>query len=127
MRTIKFRGKRIDKGIWVYGGFTLDAADMPRITVKTSDETGLEFPKVIPETVGQFTERHDENGKEIYEKDILSFEGRKYIVKWHGEFGRFAALDMKHDEKDFVQLGVKMWDETEVIGNIHDNPELLNI
>jgi len=93
---------------------------------------------VDPETVGQFTELHDTSGKEIYEGDIVSFSifdhngsDKRYkgVVRW----GR-AMFEIWHDiESEYYGSDggfVLAWahfqdDEFEVIGNIHDNPELL--
>ena len=121
MRTIKFRGKREDDGEWVYGGYAkydeLVYITSPKVE---SDNNVSWFIEVIPETVGQFTGLYDKNGVEIYEGDIVigenylfpCYDNRKMTIYWDNRVGGF---DMCIFNKD----------EIEVIGNVHDNKELL--
>lgn len=119
MRTIKFRGKRVDNGKWVYGYLHLPFGNENiMIQVSNTDSYG-----VIPESVGQFTDLTDKNGKEIYEGDIVDFNNRiQGISKVVFENGGFMA-DAKNYETAFTY---RVANHARVIGNIHDNPELLN-
>lgn len=85
----------------------------------------IAFVEVQPETVGQFTEKLDSEGNEVYNGDILEdvFEGipDRFVVKWYG-FG-FVVFDVKNDRyagsPNYMQGNLK------IIGNIHENPELI--
>lgn len=128
-RTIKFRGKRIDNGEWVYGYL----ADEDYIN--DIDSIDLSSIEVDRDTVGQFTGLFDKNGKEIYEGDIISVNG-KYpkLVKYINDYACFCLaniedLDEEMDTGYWHQVSPGWWNsskrEIQVIGNIYDNPELI--
>ena len=103
-RIIKFRGKRIENGEWVYG--------------------------YLADEVGQFSLFYDKNGKEIYEDDILKFyhNNKEFVcvVGWNNKVGAWC-IRLKYE----AILGIRPLGEwlcdylMEKNGNIHDNPELL--
>ena len=113
-RTIKFRGKRIDNGQWVYGDLVQCDHDILILPINT----GWTHHKVIPETVGQFTGLLDKNGREIYEGDIIE---SKYSNPAPVEFldGQFCA-----NYNGYCALIPS--EAYVVIGNVHDTPELFN-
>ena len=133
MREILFRGKRIDNGEWVYGyyiryGWTHQEKDYV-VPLYASD---LYAKEVIPETVGQYTGLTDKNGKKIFEGDIIvckqeiagnfidSCVAIGFVEMKHSAFGLHRKQGYYRPFKDWLEDY-----EYEVIGNIHDNPELL--
>lgn len=141
MREILFRGKRVDNGEWMEGDL-IQSRDKTYIHPKANSfrvsETGLSklivLREVYPETVGEYTGLTDKNGKKIFEGDILQDKfGQIKIVDYCNEWGAFRACFVKalNDEGKIVAtvggasfVGT-IWRKYEVIGNIHDNPELL--
>ena len=115
MREILFRGKT-EKGDWAYGYVQINSNEMALI-YPMDDFIGI---KVIPETVGQFTGLTDKNGKKIFEGDIVRVDADGDILAiMYCERGYFCADNNAWWE--FIdELG-----NFEIIGNIHDNKELL--
>lgn len=142
MREISFRGKRLDNNEWEYGylcryGF----AGKEKYYIIPYYASDLYAFEVDSETVGQFTGLTDKNGKKIFEGDIL-----KIAVLTNG-IGTYFFPPLDYPVKVVVKwsLCAWMWEtickdkyyinfpeawchyECEVIGNIHDNPELLEV
>lgn len=127
MRTIKFRGKRLDNGEWVYGYL----ADKDYINdIDTVDLSSIE---VSMDTIGEYAGLDDKNGKEIYEGDIVKtplldpifhdvisdvFDYAP-ICFYHGAF---VVAYYEGEHKIYLE---DLYDKVEVVGNIHNNPELL--
>ena len=118
MRTIKFRGKDHITGNWYYGSlFVNEIYGKTHIWAST-----LGYFDIDPETVGQFTGLYDCDGKEIYEGDILDFNGLKIEVRFvRGVFALLCNGDLDNELCGDCRTDLF----AKVIGNIHDNPELL--
>lgn len=131
-RTIKFRGKRLDNGEWVYGDLEYNRAkNIARIHTYDEDGEYLIQHSVDPATVGQFTGLLDKNGKEIYEGDILmlgSSDAGICEVKWNESPLAFCIRFYYERNLGTRPLGAWARDgkNIAILGNIHDNPELLN-
>ena len=130
MRAIKFRGKDIKTGEWLYGNIQVPTPPFDKYFMWDCDHNQKE---VDPITVGQFTGLIDKNGKEIYEGDILVWgeNGNKslplIVIFKHGAFGYKYIEDWFHPfagNKNFTFNPLNTDVRFEVIGNIHDNPEL---
>ena len=125
MREILFRGKRTDNYEWIEGSLcTTIPSDEDFYTISYFDFEGYYIEeKVIPETVGQYTGLTDKNGKKIFEGDILTahFVSNRYKQQFEVIFEKGIFF---FDNKC---VKVPVWDiySFKVIGNIHDNPELL--
>lgn len=141
MREIEFRGKRVDNGEWVYGlpvymnyikEFTkhewIDNLDNNKVK---EYQTTADF-QIEGETLGQYTGLEDKNGTKIFEGDIVKYGKVKAVVKFSSKYN----LGANGHEYDYEICGFYAENEfmtdsmiegkVEVIGNIYDNPELLN-
>ena len=140
MREILFRGKRVDNGEWVEGFYYIATSGYagsdkvigkPRHMITTGrwqasgaygERNELAEHKVIPESIGQYTGLTDKNGKRIFEGDIVTmpaYLGGRHKAVVYFKNGKFAVDGSHYYFKDIAPKNM------EVIGNIHDNPELL--
>ena len=144
MREILFRGKWIDNGEWVYGNLNYGTIKIESIkdSYYISDfdvnPWDKKFYPIIPESVGQYTGLTDKNGKKIFEGDICninipridggfsthnnclcSFEYGKFMFSSYSDI--YFCMGNGYGYPDTCHQNI------EVIGNIHDNPELLEV
>lgn len=133
MRKIEFRGKVASEvlsgnckqdGTWVYG-FYRDRVGCPTISeFDFSYGNYIDF-EIDRETLGQYTDKKDRNGTKIFEGDIVYYarEEEYCEIYWDGDDSRFAIRtlysDLIYDFSSFYG------EDFEVVGNIYDNPELL--
>ena len=133
MREILFRGKRYDDGSWVEGYLIHDEycnTHIPYIGYLFDAGHDVDIAEIILGTVGQFTGLTDKNGKKIFEGDIIKIPddydefginaGAVYEVYF--AFGGFRLKPKRSNAKGFWLEDDKT---VEIIGNIHENPELL--
>ena len=75
----------------------------------------------------QSTGLRDKNGKEIFEGDIVDYKGRKAVVKWHGSYASFIYRFVNELQERFSEWRPLFlaYYHFEIIGNIYENPELL--
>ena len=130
MREILFRGKRIDNGEWAYGGLFENSEEEGLITYIYQFRDGA-LP-VIPETVVQFTGLYDKNGKKVFEGD---YDANHDVVAWCNNRQGWAMKAYDFPTDDFMlchcyqcdgDFEINDIDMLEIIGNIHDSPELLS-
>ena len=141
MREILFRGKRSDNGNWIQGSLFVRIGEPYIIPLAIITSKA----KVDHETVGQFTGLTDKNGKRIFEGDILqySIEEDQAVFVGAVKFGEFnpdggallntnvgfyVELVDQEGKRTYMRKDIGFWVKfrgVEVIGNIHDNPEMM--
>ena len=128
-REILFRGKRIDTGEWIEGWYCkqvfsrwpLKSCIIPSQLAEAGE---ISHFAIIPETVGQFTGLTDKGGKRIFEGDIIAGKIGKFVIRWSEPICGFAAGEGLKMVPCMNQGTMKY---CEVVGNIYDNPELLEV
>lgn len=141
-RIIKFRGKHIKNGAWLYGDLLQSNEGSVYIGVHGQYiDDGYHFNDMYNETcyvdedtIGQFTGLLDKNGKEIYEGDILQCPSVPNIpleVRYNTLQGAFCLVEHTHTEGALLgtcPLGemLRHYPDMSVIGNVFDNPSLIS-
>ena len=140
MREILFRGKRLEIGDFVEGSLIVYPDGDCYIARPSGDPNVLDKFIVDPDTIGQYTGLKDKDGRRIFEGDILGIKFfPQYVerISWEGPPDAIATvfwdlnafslqakngIDFRY--ADFCDIN---YDHTKIIGNIHENPELLEV
>ena len=136
MREITFRGKTVDRRKWIYGSLIVLDDDfnyiMPRCefasTLTKWELIRLESEPVLQSTIGQYTGVKDKNGVRVFEGDIVRTQFGRLVRIEYRAVGGFVGFDMTAIEcKNECPWSDTAWCpyNIEVVGNIHDNPEMV--
>ena len=143
MREILFRGKRIDNGEWAEGYLIYDElcnTHIPYIGYLFDAGHDVDIAEIVLGTVGQYSGLTDKNGKKIFEGDIVYYtqpdDSKAYGLVKFGEYGGGGTCHVgfyinwfgRYDT-GWLRNDIGFWAkyrEIEIIGNIHDNPDLLD-
>ena len=133
LREILFRGKCKNDNKWLYGFPYVTRKYAVKINWYCSEFGSMRTDEIIPETVGQFIGLTDKNGKKIFEGDICRFRRFNDIyigkiafnVKTASFIMWYQPIVESYGKKATQKKLLSVRDNIEVIGNIHDNPELL--
>lgn len=134
MREIGFRGKttsevwgynQVEDGTWVYG-FYRDEVGLPIISQFETERCDYIDYEIDRNTLGQYTGKKDKNGTKIFEGDILEYEfedigKQKAYVNWNSKYSSFT-LEVISENFGYTPI-----ESGAIIGNIYDNPELLEM
>lgn len=125
MREFIFRGKRNDDGgEWHYGGYVHDDSVEPDVHIIMEHRGGMfRTVPVLPETVGQYTERTDINGTRIFEGDLClcnrniapSVDKQKFEIVFDVEQGKWLGRGQNSD------IEASQFEMCEIVGSIHDS------
>jgi len=130
MGNIKFRGKRVDNGEWVYGylvkgdeGGCYIFFSFCESCLGDIEPNDLWFVKVDCKTIGQYAGIKDKKNQEIYKGDVLKIYRARTAPMANNEINKIIVVK---DIRNIQEYDYRWCDVFEVIGNIYDNPELLN-
>ena len=126
MREILFRGKRADNGEWIFG-ICLNENHIGIFHDDTEEEDcNIEVFQITPKTIGQYIGLTNKNGKRIFEGDILSYRGKKASVSFITHYGIPCFTTGIGSGSSTAFHPYKITEQHVIIGNIYDNPDLLD-
>ena len=138
MRKILFRGKSVNNGEWIYSE-TLSSGTIKRKRYNKYLEIFGKWRGIVPDTLGQFTGLLDKNGKKSFEGDIVVHNRNEWRGKYNAtgakHYEKVSSVHEVYFDTEMLEFGLKnssalfhcqFANEFEIIGNITDNPELLN-
>lgn len=120
MREVLFRGKRKSDEQWIYGRLSYNGLGD---TMKIIENNFFKEIQIMSDTIGQYTGLTDKNGTKIFEGDIFLFGFEPCVVRYDTENARFMLY--KNGISMINGFNADTMKSKEVVGNIHDNPELL--
>ena len=130
MREIKFRGQRQSDNKWIYGDLLQPTEICDIYEISDCESIDGSRYDVVEDTIGQYTGLKDKNGKEVYLGDILEYtftdyKGKKlwkerYIIKEN-----ISGWEMRNITKPRGHRSLSLIKNYKIIGNIYENPELL--
>lgn len=137
-REILFRGKDKVTKKWMYGDYTHNEGLNTHYISRNVNNTSRKAWEVDPDTIGQYTEFKDKNGKKIFEGDIVHIKGDGFggakvgvdyhrVITFHDGTFCLSLCGCKYDTHTGIyehngSLSIENWD---VIGNVVDTPELM--
>ena len=133
MREIKFRGKKVDNGEWIYGNLIADANKTEKyfiiengvVSYENNDKAIKEFIndyiEIIPKTIGQFTGLYDKNNTPVYEGDIVKSPYTNDDNLYKIACSNFGFMLQGQKDGNYYDFIGDLLGRLEVIGNIYDN------
>lgn len=133
MSEMLVRGKSIESEVWIEGFYVHlyddKGNESHRIyTGYAETDCGDYYPdwyEIDPTTLGRSTGLKDVHGRTVVEDDIGQSIDGIFLVRWSEEKCAFVMNFYSYSEENEELYLEEMWDDAEIIGNIHDNPELL--
>ena len=126
MREIRFRGKSLRTGDWVYGSLVVYSRS--KTTSDIYDPKTSEYIAIDKKTIGQYIGLKDKNGVEAYQDDLYRpwEDGRIYQITYDDQNAAFVLKQVGSGKKWPCNMMMIPYSDGGIIGNIHENPELLD-
>lgn len=118
MREILFRGKNVDNNEWVEGFYFMQCNFDAGISEHYIKAWGTDFT-IHSESIGQWINAFDKNGKKIFEGDIVEYDNQLYTIRYVEQYCRFGGI------KPHTVCAVFNFKNSVIVGNIYDNSQLM--